>query len=76
MNADAAIFAGLFDNAETTTRKLNTGRLIYVHLARGKLTVNGHDLKEGDGALLEDETELRLTNGHKAEVLVFDLVKM
>lgn len=75
MNADAAIFAGLFDGDETATLPLDTNRLTYVHLARGKLAVNGHALKEGDGALLEDETGLQLGNGQDAEVLVFDLVK-
>ncbi|MCC2597283.1 pirin family protein [Pusillimonas sp. MFBS29] len=75
MNADARIYAGLFNADETASQRLDTARLTYVHLARGKLTVNGHDLKEGDGALLEDETELDLSEGQNAEVLVFDLVK-
>ena len=73
MNADASLYAGLFDGAESTRHELKTSRLTYVHLARGRLTVNGHALKEGDGALLENEAELVLQNGQQAEVLVFDL---
>lgn len=75
MNADAAIFAGLFDHGQSATQALDTNRLTYVHVARGNLTVNGLRLKEGDGALLEDEPELTLENGQKGEVLVFDLAQ-
>ena len=75
MNADAAIFAGLFSEGESLDQPLDTARLAYVHLARGKLTVNGHALKEGDGAMLEGEPGLTLENGDNAEVLVFDLAR-
>lgn len=75
MNADAAIHAGLFDADQAETRPLDSTRLTYVHLARGELTVNGHALTGGDGALLDGETELRLENGRHAEVLVFDLAR-
>lgn len=75
MNADAAIHAGLFDVGESVSKSLDTTRLAYVHLARGTLTVNGHALAEGDGALLDGETELTLENGQDADVLVFDLAR-
>lgn len=75
LNADAAIQAGLFDEGEAIIQSLDTTRLAYVHLARGKLTVNGRELVEGDGALLDGEHELRLEHGKKAEVLVFDLTR-
>jgi redox-sensitive bicupin YhaK (pirin superfamily) len=75
MNADAAIHAGLFDAGETFVQPLDTARLTYVHLARGKLAINGHMLVGGDGALLDGETELRLEQGLEAEALVFDLAR-
>jgi redox-sensitive bicupin YhaK (pirin superfamily) len=73
MNADARVQAGLFDGNESTSKSLTPGRPAYVHVARGSLNVNGHVLGSGDGALLENEAELVLSNGHQAEVLVFDL---
>ncbi len=73
MNADARIEAGLLDGEEAVLQALDTTRLTYVHLARGQLTVNGQVLREGDGALLEDESQLHLGGGRGAEVLVFDL---
>lgn len=75
MNADAAIYAGLFDGQESFTQPLDTARLTYVHLARGELLVNGQRLSGGDGALLDGETDLTLSQGQSAEVLVFDLAR-
>lgn len=75
MNADASIYAGLFDGDEQASMPLDARRLTYVHLARGELSVNGHALHGGDGALLDGEPELRLEKGDQAEVLVFDLAR-
>lgn len=75
MNADASIEAGLFDGQESFTKPLDITRLTYVHLARGELLVNGQHLSGGDGALLDGETELALSQGRSAEVLVFDLAR-
>ncbi|MBN8556169.1 MAG: pirin family protein [Proteobacteria bacterium] len=73
IHADAAIYAGLFDGAESATLALDPARKAYVQLARGTLRVNGQHLQAGDGALIADERELRLADGADAEVLVFDL---
>ncbi|GGH56684.1 pirin family protein [Comamonas phosphati] len=73
MNADARLFAGLFDGGESFDMALPAGRKTYVHLVRGSLTVNGQRLTSGDAALLENESALHLEAGEQAEVLVFDL---
>ena len=73
MNADARLYAGLFDGAEAAEVALPAGRKTYVHLVRGELDVNGQKLTSGDAALIENEERLRLANGRAAEVLVFDL---
>jgi len=52
---------------------LNPARKAYVHLIRGELQVNGQVLKGGDAALIQAESNLELTHGKDAEVLVFDL---
>ena len=75
MNADACIDGGLFDGEASWRQPLHPQRLTYVHLARGQLQVNGHRLDGGDGALLDGESELRLSHGVQAEVLVFDLAR-
>lgn len=73
LQQDAKLYAGLFDDIESTALPVSAGRRIYVHLIRGDLRVNGITLTAGDAAMLTDEPMLRLDNGRNAEVLVFEL---
>ncbi len=73
INADASLYAGLLDGAESAELALNPARKSYVHLVRGELQVNGLGLMGGDAALLSGESHLSLSAGKAAEVLVFDL---
>ena len=75
VHADASLYAGLFDGGESATLALDAQRKAYVHVARGRLRVNGAELAAGDAALLDGESELRLDQGQDAEVLVFDLAR-
>ena len=71
--ADAKLYAGLFDQAQTASLTLDPLRKAYVHLIKGELKVNDISLSAGDALFISDETELTLTDGHYAEVLIFDL---
>ena len=73
IHADASVYAGLFDGAESATLALDPARKAYVHLVRGVLIVNGQRLTGGDALLLEGESAIHLGGGDDAEVLVFDL---
>jgi redox-sensitive bicupin YhaK (pirin superfamily) len=73
IHADARLYAGLFDGAESFSLVLDPARKAYVHLVSGVLKVNGHRLLAGDAAKLADENVLKLSDGEDAEVLVFDL---
>ncbi|HYF18266.1 MAG TPA: pirin family protein [Ramlibacter sp.] len=73
IHANARLYAGLFDGAESAELQLASGRKGYVHLVRGELEVNGQPLKAGDALMLADETRVSVRNGRQAEVLVFDL---
>jgi redox-sensitive bicupin YhaK (pirin superfamily) len=73
LNADARLYAGLFDGPEAAKLALDPQRKAYVHLVRGELVVNGQPLSGGDAALLDQESSLELKAGRDAEVLVFDL---
>ncbi len=73
LHADATIYAGLFDGAESARLELDPARKAYVHLVRGELSVNGQALKTGDAVALRDEAALVLDQARDAEVLVFDL---
>jgi redox-sensitive bicupin YhaK (pirin superfamily) len=73
IHADARLYAGLFDGAETASLALNPARKAYVFLVRGSVQVNGQQLNAGDAAMLQSEPSLALASGQDAEVLVFDL---
>jgi redox-sensitive bicupin YhaK (pirin superfamily) len=72
IHQDALLYAGLFDGKETANHSLHAGRKGYVHVARGKISVNGQALEAGD-ALKTDAGAIELKDGKNAEVLVFDL---
>lgn len=72
-NANAILYAGLFDGDERATLALDPARKAYVHLVRGALRVNGWSLTAGDALALAGEAELTIDGGENAEVLVFDL---
>jgi quercetin 2,3-dioxygenase len=67
----ALVYAGLFNGRENASHDLKNERG-YVHVARGRITVNGHVLDAGD-ALKTQDGVIELENGENAEVLLFDL---
>jgi redox-sensitive bicupin YhaK (pirin superfamily) len=76
IHADASIYAALINGTEQATLTLPEGRLAYVHVARGSLTVNGEALQAGDAAKLSQIDTVKLEKGHNAEVLLFDLGRL
>lgn len=74
LNADATIYAGLFDGNESAELALDTERKAYVHLVRGELQINGQRISAGDALLIHSESRITISHGTDAEVLVFDLV--
>jgi quercetin 2,3-dioxygenase len=73
VHADAVLHAGLFGKGESTTLELAKDRHGWVHVARGKVSVNGQELVAGDGAALSGEASVRIEGIDGGEVLVFDL---
>jgi quercetin 2,3-dioxygenase len=73
IHQDAQVYAGLFDGPEHAELRVAPGRLVYVHVARGRIAANGEALEAGDALKLTDEPDLRLAGGEAAEVIVFDL---
>jgi len=73
LHQDARVYAGLLDGAERATLEVAPGRLIYVHVARGSVTVNDDALSAGDAIALTDAKSVTVANGKDTEVLVFDL---
>jgi hypothetical protein len=73
IHQDAALFASVMDGADEITHDLARGRRAYVHVARGRVRVNGEALQEGDALKISDEARVELAGASRAEVLLFDL---
>lgn len=73
IHADAWMYSGLFDGAQSAELALRPERKGYVQLLRGSLEANGQRLQAGDALLLDNESRVLLSAGQDAEVLVFDL---
>jgi hypothetical protein len=75
IHQDARMYASVLGVGEKIEQPIATGRYAWVHCALGNITLNGHALKEGDGAAISDEKALSIAGAgsNGGEFLVFDL---
>ena len=73
IHQDAAIYAALLSAGQTLTYELDPVRRAYLHVARGRLNLNGYPLEAGDGAKVNGPETLILSAVEAAEILLFDL---
>lgn len=73
IHQDAYLYAALLDGAERATHPLERNRRAYVHVVRGRVSVNGTPLAAGDALKASAVGEIVLEQGEGAEVLLFDL---
>ncbi|MCB4359475.1 pirin family protein [Quatrionicoccus australiensis] len=70
---DARLWARLLGAGEAAQYRPAPGRLAYVHVVHGRLSLNGQNLASGDGAKIADEELLEFLADEEAEFLLFDL---
>jgi quercetin 2,3-dioxygenase len=73
IHQDARIYASLMDEGREVHHASGEGRSSWLQVAAGLVTLNGVALKQGDGAAVKEESDLRITANEAAEVLLFDL---
>lgn len=73
IHADAKVYAGVLGSSDTAELAIPAGRGAWLHVARGKVRVNGVELGEGDGLAVEDERTLKVEGVDEGEVIAFDL---
>jgi redox-sensitive bicupin YhaK (pirin superfamily) len=73
IHQDARIFLATIDEAGQLSYNLADSRYAWLQVLRGNISVNGHDLKAGDGAAASDERRLTLHARGNSEVMLFDL---
>jgi redox-sensitive bicupin YhaK (pirin superfamily) len=73
INQDADLFLAKLNSGESVAHSLRPQRNAWVHVAEGKVELNGSVLNAGDAAAVSEATELKLTGKESSQVLLFDL---
>lgn len=70
---DAEIWVARFEGEEEAVHKLQPGRKVWLHVARGAVEIGGEKLSAGDAAAIVDEENILVRAREPAEVLLFDV---
>lgn len=72
-NQDVYIYRGILTATAQCAYELKTGRGLWIQMVKGKITVNGQELSTGDGAAIENISDVRINALNNSEFLMFDL---
>ena len=67
------MLVALLQPGQETAYDLGSARYAWLQVAKGAVSLNGQELRQGDGAAVSDEPKLSIQGLHEAEVLLFDL---
>lgn len=73
INQDVDLYLAKLSPGEAVAHNLPPQRHAWVHVAEGEVTLNGQNLRAGDGAALSNESALKLEAEAPSQVLLFDL---
>jgi hypothetical protein len=74
IHQDVSLYATRLGEGESVNYTPTAGRILWIHLAKGAIALNGQVLTAGDSAAVTAETALTLTgDSDDAEALLFDL---
>ncbi|HEY1503548.1 MAG TPA: pirin family protein [Stellaceae bacterium] len=74
LHQDARVYVANLAAGERISHDIAPGRGVWVQVARGIVGLNGTEMRESDGAAMEDEKNAMIEAETEAEVLLFDLV--
>ena len=73
LHQDAQLFIANLASGEKVTHAVARGRGIWLQVARGIVALNGTEMREGDGAAIENVPRIEVEADTDSEVLLFDL---
>jgi len=73
IHQDARLYAATLTPGKELGHPLARDRFSWVQVTRGRVRFNGHELRDGDGASVSQEPELKLSAEKGGEILLFDL---
>jgi redox-sensitive bicupin YhaK (pirin superfamily) len=78
IHQDAAMLGAILGKGDKVRHEIPAGRVAWVQVARGEVSVNGQPLRAGDGLAAVEETALEIVGEGigDADVLLFDLAPL
>ncbi len=73
VHQDVALYSALLSEGDAVSYPMRQGRYAWVQMVRGAASLNGVELKAGDGAAVSGESKLELVGRSSSDVLLFDL---
>lgn len=73
IHQDTDVYASLLEPGKTVHHQIPAGRIAWLQLIRGSITLNGNNLAAGDSAAIKQEQNLEITAQENSELLLFDL---
>jgi quercetin 2,3-dioxygenase len=73
LHQDARVYVANLAAGERVAHDIAPGRGVWIQVARGIIGLNGTEMREGDGAALEDEKSAAIDAETDSEILLFDL---
>ncbi|MBD2214821.1 pirin family protein [Calothrix sp. FACHB-156] len=73
IHQDVDIYASVLKSGDVVNYHVNSDRYAWLHVAQGTATLNGKELKAGDGVQISGEETLEISTNSSGEVLLFDL---
>lgn len=70
---DIDLYSATLNQGQTVTHEIRPERHVWIQMARGRATVNGKPIAEGDGVAVSQEKRLDIAGVDGAELLLFDL---
>jgi quercetin 2,3-dioxygenase len=73
LHQDARLYLARLRSGEKVVHSVGRGRGVWLQVARGIIALNGTEMREGDGAAVENEDRIECEAETEAEILLFDL---
>ena len=73
IHQDADLYVAILDSGNTISYHIPSDRYAWVQVANGIITLNGEELRQGDGVQLRGNRPLEIQTQIGAEILLFDL---
>jgi len=73
LTQDARVYSSILLQGNHLVHELDRGRSAWLHVVKGRIRLQDHSLRTGDGAALVDEAAASFTAQEPSEILLFDL---